>query len=78
MDKAEFDAKIYEMIGRVPEALKLECDRLWRSGGVDTTRFENDYRLPKVILTVALETLAYKYMPMSELDKKDIKNLRHF
>jgi hypothetical protein len=75
---AEFETKIYEMIGRLPEALKKECDRLWKSGAIDPEKFGDDYRLPKAILTVALENMACQWMPMSDDLRKDVKNLRHF
>jgi hypothetical protein len=78
MRKPEFESKLYEMIGRLPEALKQEADRLWSSRALDPEVYEDDYRLPKIILTVALENMADQWMPLQDQDRKTVKNLRHF
>lgn len=78
MVKAEFDAKLYELIGRLPEMLKQECDRLYKCGGVDIDAYEDDYRLPKIILMVALENTASQYVPLHISDCKAARNLKKF
>lgn len=75
--------KIDEMINEqdgVVEYLKKECERLLSCGAVDLDEYGNDYRLPKIILMIALENCSYQYSPLSH-DKnliRELKNLRNF
>ena len=78
MDKATFDAKVYELIGRLPESLIEECNRLFKCGGIDTEHYPDDYILPRVIFTVALENIQSQYFPPNPGNLKEIRNLRKF
>ena len=78
MNKADFMAKIKEMLPDLNEAILKEAGKLYSCGGVDTGSFDNDYVLPKIVLTVALENQAFQYMPFHPDYKKEVKNLRKF
>jgi len=58
------------------KCLEEECMRLIDSGAVNVAEAVNNYRLPKNLLVVALENLAYKYRSLNNSDKKEIRNLR--
>jgi hypothetical protein len=77
MTKKEFDAKIDDLIdASFIGYVKDECTRLFKSGAVDTEKYEDNYRLPKTILTVALENTAHQYRPIIDRDKRVASNLR--
>jgi hypothetical protein len=78
MEKTDFRQKVSEMIPDLIEGIRKECDRLFECGGIDTSSYDNDYRLPKTILSVAIENQIRQYMPLSDDGKKVAKNLRHF
>lgn len=78
MDKALFKEKVDSMMPDLTEGIRRECDRLYESGAVDTGAFEDNYLLPKVILTVAIENQVRQYNGATSQLKKEIRNLRHF
>jgi hypothetical protein len=78
MDKMNFKEKVDAMMPDLIEGIRKECERLFNSSGIDTTKYEDDYRLPKIILTVALENQIRQYSPLSPSDKKEVKNLQYF
>lgn len=76
-------SKINEMInnGGVVDYLIEESERLLTCGAVDYDDYkEDEYILPKMILTVALENCAnqYAFPYFDKRYKKEIANLRHF
>lgn len=60
------------------EYLKKECERLLSCGAVDYDDFGDDFVLPKIILTVALENCSKQYYPLYGKYKKEVSNLRKF
>jgi hypothetical protein len=74
--------KIDEMVNSqdgVIEYIKKECERLLSCGAVDYDDYENNYVLPKLILTVALENCARQYLPpYNTQHKREVANLRKF
>ncbi len=55
-----------------------ETERLLNSGGVNLDDYEDEFLLPKVLLTVACKSLVAQYSPYSDRGKADVKNLAHF
>ena len=78
MDKALFKEKIDAMIPELVEGIRKDCNRLWETGAIATEQYENNYLLPKIILTVAIENQIRQYYPLSNEGKKEVRNLRHF
>ncbi len=78
MEKAYFKEKIDAMMPDLIEGIRKECDRLYDCGGIDTSSYDNDYRLPKTILSVAIENQVRQYMPLENIGKRAMANLRHF
>ena len=77
MTKKQFDAKFNDLLKTLKKDLKAKAHQLFYSGGVDPAAYENDYRLPKTILVVALYDEAENFGLTDDM-KKNIKNLRHF
>lgn len=77
-DRVTVLAKCDEMILRHAVRLREACDRLIRSGGVNLEEYGDDYVLPKIILTAAIEAIAKDWeLPYPE-HRKVVKNLSHF
>jgi hypothetical protein len=56
--------KVNELVDLFASSLKLECQRLYHSGGIDITRFNFDqYPLSKVLLTAAIHRMKDEYAP---------------
>ena len=55
-----------------------EVRRLLTCEAIDLGLFENDFSIPKVVLSQALHNIADSYRPLSPLLKGIAKNLRHF
>ena len=61
------------------EFIMKESKRLLDSGAIDKDKFVDDeFALPKIVLTVVLESLADQYRPRHDEYKEDVENLKHF
>lgn len=78
MERCYFKQKVDSMLPDLMEAIRKEVMRLYECGGVDTSSYEDDYILPKICLTAAIEKQVHQYMPLSRDYKKEVANLRHF
>jgi hypothetical protein len=74
----QIERKVKDLTSTADKWLQAECRRLVASGAVDVDSAENNYRLPKNLMVVALENLARQYSPLNPNDMKEIKNLRKF
>lgn len=79
MDKKCFQDKIKSMEQDTINFIRKESDRLFDCGAIDTESYEDNFILPKIVLTVALENLTKQIaLPDNKEYKKEIKNLRYF
>ena len=78
MTKDEFEVKLEDMLTKSISSLRKDGMKLFESGGIDPEEFENDYLLPKIILSVILKNLSFQYLPLSKEAKAQAKNLEHF
>lgn len=68
------------MAATVYAKLMEECKRLIRSGAVDLENEQDDYRIPKALIHVALKNVADGWSPLhwDKATQKLIKSLSHF
>jgi len=78
MTPEQFKRRAKELVARLSAKLEKEAERLYRCGGVDTESHGDDYGLPKIILTVAIENVAADFRPLYAEHKADVQNLRNF
>lgn len=79
MTKKQFMKKYREMIRTtLAEKLIEDGEKAFRSGAFDPKDYLDDYVLPKIVLTVALETASKGYMPLYKGHRDTLANLRHF
>ncbi len=77
MTENQFIKKVKSMNKEIKSDIEKECKRLFNCGGIDSTSYENNCLLPKIILSVALKNMALQYTPLSEY-KAEADNLKHF
>jgi hypothetical protein len=71
--------KIREMLPDLQEWLLKRCDQLLRSGGIRLEDYEDDFLLPKILLTAALLDAAHDcYGPRDPKFMRQVQNLRYF
>lgn len=78
MTKVQYMKKIRELARKTEKDLIDECWRLLNSGAIDLTKYEDDYSLPKVVMTVACEKAAWNWKPLLADLKAEANNLRKF
>lgn len=78
MTKSQFMKKVRELARRTEKDIIDESWRLLNSGAIDLAKYENDYSLPKAVMTVACEKAAWNWHPLSPELKAEAVNLRRF
>jgi hypothetical protein len=78
MTKTQFKKKIASMKQEINQYIDKETLRLFDSGAIDTTIYEDDYTLPKIVISTALKNLSFQYFPLTSAGKKEALNLEHF
>lgn len=77
----EHQRKIHELIDSMASAMKIEAERLGRSGGINANDYSPDeYALAKILVTIAAKTMSTLYEPPRHLraHRKAMNNLRRF
>jgi hypothetical protein len=74
----EVTKRIKEMLPDVTTSILKQAERLLNSGAVSLEDYEDDYQLPKIILTACLSEIADSYKPHDKTDIKTVNNLRYF
>ena len=70
--------KINELVDLFAASLKVECERMYRSGAVDVGSYDPDkYILPKLIVTAAILRCkdAFAPFPTDKESKSTVENL---
>ena len=68
--------KINELVDLFAASLKVECERLCRSGAVDANSYDPDYYvLPKLLVTAAIRRRKDDFAPFDKGHKHTITNL---
>jgi hypothetical protein len=78
MTKKQFISKLKELTKDLKELVEEEAVRLFESGAIDTKAHDNDYALPKIVLSAVLKREAWQYSPLDGEGKKYLENLMHF
>jgi hypothetical protein len=71
--------KCRELIDEIASRLKLECYRLYHSGGIDPEDYSvDDYRLAKILVTASVMKAVDWYYPTRGEDRTAMKNMTFF
>lgn len=78
MTEKQFMKKIKVLYKQNKKCIEQESIRLFKSGGVDTEEYGDNFALPKIIFTCALQRLASAYEVMSRTHKEEVEELQNF
>lgn len=78
MTKQQAIKKFKEMLPELKEAMIKDCEKLLDCGGVNLPDYEDNYLLPKILMTAILERQIWQYRPHTKEAKEVSKNLLHF
>lgn len=73
--------KVVELIQDIEPGIYKEAERLLDSGAVEVSEYEDNFILPKMLVSVALEKISGDLRPPKSVSasvKRDIANLRCF
>ena len=71
--------KCHELIDSLASKMKLDCERLYSSGALNTEEYsENEYALAKILVTRAMHKNKDAYYPLYGKYKNDLKDLLRF
>jgi hypothetical protein len=77
---AQVQEKALSMLPDVQKSLVQEINYLLESGALNPAQYENDFRLPKIVLYAAIMRIADNYSPLPHdtKGKKESNNLVNF
>ena len=78
MKKSELLSKVRELNKSFSEDLEKELDKILESGCIDLSKYENDYKLPKIVFSAILKNESFQFTPMSKECQQEIKNVSNF
>lgn len=69
--------KINELVDLFASSLKVECERLYRSGAIDVDSYNHadHYFLPKILVTAAILRRKDDFTPLHKQQIETVKNL---
>lgn len=70
--------RVSELFVDIEASVRKELKSLVSSGAVDLESADDNFRLPKILLSAALLRVAAQYEPLSPSDKALMWNLKHF
>jgi len=78
MTKTQATRKTNYLISQAARHMRELIDKALRSGALDLAIYEDDYLLPKIIVSSLLREVTWQYQPLHPEDRKTSKNLDCF
>jgi len=78
MTKKQFLTKVDELSDRTAEDIRVRARKALKQGCVELDDWENDYRLPKIMLTAICNEMAWQWRPHTPEDKAEVENIKCF
>jgi hypothetical protein len=78
MTPTQFRRKYRELANQAHARLLEKAEAAIKSGAIEFGDFANDYALPMIVLTTALESAVYDWLPVSPAHRKHVENLACF
>jgi len=78
MTKAQFREKFADLLQQTNNRITERAEHLLASGAISLSDYEDDYLLPKIILTACLEDAVFQWRPYNPKYRAEVKNLSHF
>ena len=78
LTEEQFWSKYNMLRSQVDDLLRNRAHNLLASGAIDLAAWGDDFQLPKIVITDALQHEADQWAPLSKEGKKTLNNLSHF
>jgi hypothetical protein len=78
MNKKQIRSKVNEMIRTQNEQIRKHIEHLLKSGAIDYLEYEDNYRLPKILMSVTDAHMSKQWEPLDKADKATAKNLNYY
>jgi hypothetical protein len=78
MTKLQYLRKCKELKKGVNVLIDKEILKLLNSGAFDLKDYQNDFLLPKAVITAIAEEIKHQFRPLNDDGKKLVKNLEYF
>ena len=75
MTKKQCMQKVRELAQTMRQDLIEEAERLFDSGAIEKKEYDDDYRLPKILITAAIKRRGDGFSPLADEGKAELKNL---
>ena len=67
-----------ELSDKTAEAIRAKARTLLKTGAIELSDWDNDYRLPKITLCAICKTMSEQWQPLTDADRKEVDNIEHF
>lgn len=78
MTKTQFEKKFNELLRNANKEAKKKSIQLFKSGAINTSKYEDDFMLPRIIFSAVADHIKYQFSSLSGEAKREIVNLKYF
>ena len=78
MTKKQYFKKCNELKKEANKLINDRIKKLVNSGAIELTDWDDNYILPKCVMVVIGEEIAFQFKPHTKEGKEAVENLRHF
>lgn len=78
MTKEQIRQKIDELLTTNTVEIRKRIEKVLASSCLSLECWEDDYRLPKILMSAVCEEMAFQWYPLNDQDKEELQNIRHF
>ena len=78
MTKPPFTEKFDDLLQPFMQSGGAKGDQLFTCGGIEPAAYDDDYTLPRIIFTAAVEDQKDIFRPHGERSRSAVRNLAHF
>ena len=78
MTKTQTKDKIRGITKNIRKEIEKLMEKTLKTGAVDIAQYEDNYRLPKIIVSAILKELTRQYRPLTKEDQAESENIYRF
>ena len=78
MKREDVISKVQELIAINNDDMMIQVDKILKSGAINLDDFDNNYFLPKIILSALLLSAHNQYLPLSSEGRAEVRNINKF
>ena len=78
MTKKQLIKKMNELKKENNKFINKKVERILKSGAIDLKSWDDDFRMPKVLMTAICEDLVFQWKPLDKELRKEVQNISSF